>query len=133
MLAHSCIAATQTGLVLGLLHHEYFTRKQRKNTTETHEQRKRKPIEEKERLHYILKSGCKIEEKQVRSYEKLSCLTLLYSVIALLYTLKDMLLDLATLGGRRPAPSDEMPGVSSIWKGLEKFFILLEYKKFICE
>lgn len=338
MLAHSCIAVTQTGLVLGLLHQEYFTRKQRKNTTETYEQRKRKPIEEKEsfkwlstlrkcheripkeiktvticdregdfyelfaeakrqnetilirlfqnraigeekhlfekmksspergalaiqmsrnpkehapariinmkyhyetvklrkpyrrketyleeemeftviyihevkernsigwylitnaeiktnadaeeqiknyiqrwkieRFHYILKSGCKIEEKQVRSYEKLSCLTLLYSVVALqimhitymgklcpnlsaelfleedeikllyfaarktkvlpkkLYTLKDMILDLAALGGRRLAPSDGMPGVSSIWKGLEKFFILLEYKEFISE
>lgn len=36
-----------------------------------------------ERFHYILKSGCKIEEKQVRSYEALKILTLLYSVIAL--------------------------------------------------
>ena len=50
-----------------------------------------------------------------------------------LYTLKDMILDLAALGGRRLAPSDGMPGVSSIWKGLEKFFILLEYKEFISE
>jgi hypothetical protein len=36
-----------------------------------------------ERFHYILKSGCRIEEKQVRSYEKLQLLTLLYSVIAM--------------------------------------------------
>jgi hypothetical protein len=36
-----------------------------------------------ERFHYILKSGCKIEEKQIRSYEKLQILTLLYSVIAM--------------------------------------------------
>ncbi|MEE1276671.1 MAG: IS4 family transposase [Fibrobacteraceae bacterium] len=336
MLAHSCIAVTQKGLVLGLVHQEYITRKQRKNTTETYEQRKRKSIEKKEsfkwistlrkcheiipnkletimicdregdfyelfaeakkqkehilirlfqnraigeekhlfekmkaspvrgnlaiqmsrnakehlpsrivkmeyhyekvkiqkpyrrteayleeeleftviyvheakekngihwylitnveiktevdaeeqiknyiqrwkieRFHYILKSGCKIEEKQVRSYEKLSCLTLLYSVIALQimhmtdlgrlcpelsaelflekeeikllycaarktkilveksYTIKDMILDLAALGGRKLAPSDGMPGVSSIWKGLEKFYILLAYKDFI--
>lgn len=336
MLAHSCIAVTQKGLVLGLLHQEYITRKQRKNTKETYEQRKRKSIEEKEsfkwistlrkchetipnrietiticdregdfyelfaeakkqeeiilirlfqnraigeekhlfeklkespirgklaiqmsrnpkehlptrivemkyhyekvqikkpyrrteihleqeleftviyvhetkeknsihwylitnaeintdadveeqirnyiqrwkieRFHYILKSGCKIEEKQVRSYEKLNCLSLLYSTIALqimhmtylgklcpdlpaelflgkeemkllyfaarktkilpekAYTIKDMILDLAALGGRRLAPSDGMPGVSSVWKGLEKFYILLEYKDFI--
>lgn len=36
-----------------------------------------------ERFHYVLKSGCKIEEKQARSYEKLRMLTVLYSVIAL--------------------------------------------------
>ena len=336
MLAHSCIAVTQKGLVLGLLHQEYRTRKQRKNTTETDEQRKRKSIEEKEsfkwistlrkghetipneietitmcdregdfyelfaeakkqeeivlirlfqnrvigeekrlfekmkespvrgnlaiqmsrnpkehlptrmvkmdyhyekvqikkpyrrteahgekereftviyvhetkekngihwylitnaeintdadreeqirnyiqrwkieRFHYILKNGCKIEEKQVRSDEKLNGLTLLYSVISLpimhmtylgklcpdlpaelflekeeikllyfaarktkilpekAYTIKEMILDLAALGGRRLSPSDGMPGVSSVWKGLEKFYILLEYKDFI--
>ena len=336
MLAHSCIAVTQKGLVLGLVHQESMTRKQRKNTTETYEQRKRKAIEEKEsfkwistlrkcheiipnniktiticdregdfyelfaeakkqeenilirlfqnraigeekhlfeklkaspvrgnlviqmsrnpkehlpmrmvmmeyhyekvqikkpyrrteahlekeleftviyvhetkeknsihwylitnaeintdadaeeqirnyiqrwkieRFHYILKSGCKIEEKQVRSYEKLNVLSLLYSVIALqimhmtylgklcpnlpaelflekeelkllyfaarrtkilsekTYTIKDMILDLAALGGRRLSPSDGMPGVSSVWNGLEKFYILLEYKDFI--
>ena len=336
MLVHSCIAVTQKGLVLGLLHQEYRTRKQRKNTTETYEQRKRKAIEEKEsfkwistlrkcqetlpnniqtiticdregdfyelfaeakkqeeimlirlfqnraigeekhlfeklkespirgnlviqmsrnpkehlpmrmvmmeyhyekvqikkpyrrtevhlekeleftaiyvhetkqkngihwyfmtnaeintdadaeeqirndiqrwkieRFHFVLKSGCKIEEKQVRSYEKRNCLSLFYSVIALqimhmtylgklcpdlpaelflekeeqkllyfaarrtkilsekTYTIKDMILDLAALGGRRLSPSDGMPGVSSIWKGLEKFYILLEYKAFI--
>ena len=47
------------------------------------------------------------------------------------YTIKDMILDIAALGGRRLAPSDGMPGVSSLWKGLEKFYILLEYKDFI--
>lgn len=36
-----------------------------------------------ERFHYVLKSGCAIEEKQARSYEKLKVLTLLYSVIAM--------------------------------------------------
>ena len=336
MLVHSCIAVTQKGLVLGVVHQEYRTRKQRKNTTETYEQRKRKTIEKKEsfkwistlrkcheiipneietiticdregdfyelfaeakkqkeiilirlfqnraigeekhlfekmkespvcgnlviqmsrnpkehlptrmvkmeyhyekvqikkpyrrteahleeeveftviyvhetqkkngihwylitnaeihtdtdveeqirnyiqrwkieRFHSILKSGCKIEEKQVRSYEKLSCLSVLYSVIALqimhmtylgklcpnlpaelfleneeikllyfaarktkivskkVYTIKDMILDLAALGRRRLAPSDGMPGVSSIWKGLEKFYTLLEYRDFL--
>ena len=47
------------------------------------------------------------------------------------YTIKDMILDLAALGGRRLAPSDGMPGVSSIWKGLEKFYTLLEYRDFL--
>jgi len=36
-----------------------------------------------ERFHFILKSGCKIEDKQASSYEKLCTLTLLYSLIAL--------------------------------------------------
>lgn len=36
-----------------------------------------------ERFHYVLKSGCKIEEKQSRSFDGLAVLTLLYSVIAL--------------------------------------------------
>ena len=36
-----------------------------------------------ERFHFVLKSGCKIEEKQSRSYENLKLLTLFYSVIAL--------------------------------------------------
>ena len=35
-------------------------------------------------FHHILKSGCKIEEKQARSYRNLVVLTLLYSVIALI-------------------------------------------------
>lgn len=35
-----------------------------------------------ERFHSVLKSGCKIKEKQARSYETLKKLTLLYSVIA---------------------------------------------------
>ena len=47
------------------------------------------------------------------------------------YTIKDMILDLAALGGRRLAPSDGMPGMSSIWKGLEKFYTLLEYRDFL--
>ena len=37
-----------------------------------------------ERFHYVLKSGCAIEEKQSRAYDKLCLLTLLYSVIAMM-------------------------------------------------
>ena len=36
-----------------------------------------------ERFHYVLKSGCEIEKKQIRSYNRLCLLTMLYSVIAL--------------------------------------------------
>ena len=36
-----------------------------------------------ERFHYVLKSGCKICEKQERSYKKLTEIVLLYSVIAM--------------------------------------------------
>ena len=36
-----------------------------------------------ERLHYILKSGCKIEEKQISTYKKLCLVTLLYSLVAM--------------------------------------------------
>lgn len=104
-----------------------------------------------ERFHYVLKSGCKIEEKQARSYETLKKLTLLYSVIALsilnltymgqlcpelptklfleewewkvlyraarktkdspdgIYTIQDVLYDLAALSGIKGAPSDGIP------------------------
>lgn len=126
-----------------------------------------------ERFHYVLKSGCKIEEKQSRSYEKLKLLTELYSVIALRilnitymgrlckeisgelflekqewkvlycaakktpylpegnYTVYDIVLHLAMLGGRKGAPSDGMPGVQAIWKGLKTLYILLAYQEFL--
>ncbi len=124
-------------------------------------------------FHHVLKSGCKIEEKQTRSYSSLSILTLLYSVIALIilnltymgrvcpnvpasvvftmeechvlyhaanktreeinheYTIKEAIHDLAVLGGRKGAPSDGLTGVNSIWKGLFRLGILLEYASFV--
>jgi len=45
-----------------------------------------------ERFHHVLKSGCAIEQKQSRTYQKLCLLTLLYSVIAV------MILNLTYLG-----------------------------------
>lgn len=126
-----------------------------------------------ERFHFVLKSGCKIEEKQSRSYESLKLLALLYSVIALQilnltylgrlrpdlpaelffedwewkvlycaarktktlpsepYCIKDIIYDLAALGGRKGAPSDGVPGVKSIWEGMMKLYTLLEYREFI--
>ena len=124
-------------------------------------------------FHHVLKRGCKIEEKQARSYNSLSILTLLYSVIALIilnltymgrvcpnvsanvvftmeechvlyhaanktreeinheYTIKEAIHDLAVLGGRKGAPSDGFAGVSSIWKGLSRLGVLLEYSSFV--
>ena len=124
-------------------------------------------------FHHILKSGCKIEEKQARSYSNLAILTLLYSVIALIilcltymgrvypnlpakpvftkeechalyhaanktrselkqnYTICEAVNDLAVSGGRKGAPSDGLIGVNSIWKGLCRLGILLEYASFM--
>lgn len=125
-----------------------------------------------ERFHYVLKSGCNIEKNQAREYEKLSLLTLLYSVIALQilnltylgkecpnlpcevilddeewkvlycsarktrelpveYTIKEAIYDLGILGGMKGAPSDGMPGVRSIWQGLDVLYTLLSYRAFI--
>lgn len=124
-------------------------------------------------FHHVLKSGCKIEEKQARSYSSLTILTLLYSVIALIilcltymgrvypnlsaglvftkeecqvlyhaanktrrelkqnYTISEAINDLAVLGGRKGVPSDGFAGVNSIWKGLYRLGILLEYVSFV--
>lgn len=124
-------------------------------------------------FHHVLKSGCKIEEKQARSYNNLTILTLLYSVIALIvlsltymgrvypnlpaglvftekechilyhaanktreemkheYTISEAVNDLAVLGGRKGVPSDGFAGVNSIWKGLYRLGILLEYASFV--
>ena len=124
-------------------------------------------------FHHVLKSGCKIEEKQARSYKSLTVLTILYSVIALIilsltymgqvcpnlpaeliftkeechvlyhaanktkekikqtYTMSEAVNDLAVLGGRKGAPSDGFAGVNSVWKGLRRLGILLEYASFV--
>lgn len=126
-----------------------------------------------ERFHFVLKNGCKIEEKQSRSYECLKLLTLLYSVIALQilnltylgrlcpdlpaelffedwewkvlycaarktkilpsehYCIQEVIYDLASLGGRKGAPSDGIPGAKSLWEGMLKLYTLLEYREFL--
>ena len=43
----------------------------------------------------------------------------------------DIVLHLAMLGGRKGAPSDGMPGVQAIWKGLKTLYILLAYQEFL--
>ena len=47
------------------------------------------------------------------------------------YTVYDIVLHLAMLGGRKGAPSDGMPGVQAIWKGLKTLYILLAYQGFL--
>lgn len=47
------------------------------------------------------------------------------------YTIKEAIHDLAVLGGRKGAPSDGFAGVSSIWKGLSRLGVLLEYSSFV--
>ena len=125
-----------------------------------------------ERFHFILKSGCKIEKNQARDYGRLSFLTLLYSVIAMQilnltylgkicpeissgivfveeewkvlcccarkskeipesYSLKEAIYDLGVLGGTKGAPSDGMPGVRSIWQGLDVLYSLLAYRNYL--
>ena len=125
-----------------------------------------------ERFHFILKSGCKIEKNQAREYGRLSFLTLLYSVIAMQilnltylgkicpeissgivfveeewkvlcccarkskeipesYSLKEAIYDLGVLGGTKGAPSDGMPGVRSIWQGLDVLYSLLAYRNYL--
>lgn len=47
------------------------------------------------------------------------------------YTLKDIIQDLAALAGRKGAPSDGPPGVKTLWKGLQKLYVLLTYQEFL--
>lgn len=65
-----------------------------------------------ERFHFILKSGCKIEKNQAREYERLSYLTLLYSVIAM------QILNLTYLGKICPEISSEIVFDEEEWKVL---------------
>ncbi len=65
-----------------------------------------------ERFHFILKSGCKIEKNQAREYERLSLLTLLYSVIAM------QILNLTYLGKICPEISSEIVFAEEEWKVL---------------
>lgn len=53
MLVHSCIAVTDQGVPLGLLYQEANTRETRKDDSETKEQKRSKPIEEKESYRWI--------------------------------------------------------------------------------
>ena len=265
MLVHSCIAVTDQGIPLGIIYQETNTREKPKDDSQTKEQKRSRPIEEKEnfrwldsmretllrmpadipiltvcdregdfyeffseaadlkanflirivqnrmvddgkkifhelrsspvagsmvvrmsrnprehiphrwkieRFHFILKSGCKIEKNQAREYGRLSFLTLLYSVIAMqilnltylgkicpeilsgivfveeewkvlcccarkskeipeAYSLKEAIYDLGVLGGTKGAPSDGMPGVRSIWQGLDVLYSLLAYRNYL--
>ena len=119
-----------------------------------------------------VKSEKEIEKNQAREYGRLSFLTLLYSVIAMqilnltylgkicpeissgivfaeeewkvlcccarkskeipeAYSLKEAIYDLGVLGGTKGAPSDGMPGVRSIWQGLDVLYSLLAYRNYL--
>ena len=119
-----------------------------------------------------VKSEKEIEKNQARVYGRLSFLTLLYSVIAMQilnltylgkicpeissgivfveeewkvlcccarkskeipesYSLKEAIYDLGVLGGTKGAPSDGMPGVRSIWQGLDVLYSLLAYRNYL--
>lgn len=119
-----------------------------------------------------VKSEKEIEKNQAREYGRLSFLTLLYSVIAMQilnltylgkicpeissgivfveeewkvlcccarkskeipesYSLKEAIYDLGVLGGTKGAPSDGMPGVRSIWQGLDVLYSLLAYRNYL--
>ncbi len=119
-----------------------------------------------ERYHYILKSGCRIEERQLGTAERLDCCLALYSVIAsrllmLTYlartapnepgasllnpdewrvlwakqhrgkpaprhpTLRQVVREIACLGGFLGRRGDGEPGAKSLWRGLQRLNDLL--------
>ena len=124
-------------------------------------------------FHRTLKSGCKIEELQSKSVEKLMKLIAIYSIIALhimflgymartnpddsceicfseeewmiLYhvanktkalpdkppTVLEAVVMIAKLGGFLARKSDGYPGVTVIWRGLTKFYTILEASEFL--
>lgn len=47
------------------------------------------------------------------------------------YLLKDMLIDLAKLGGYKGKADVNKIGVQSIWKGMERFFMILDYRAYL--
>ena len=53
MMVHSCIAVTENGLPIGMVHQEALTREKRKDSTKTREEKKVRPIEEKEGFRWM--------------------------------------------------------------------------------
>lgn len=47
------------------------------------------------------------------------------------YTLKDVVQGLAALAARKSAPSDGLPGVKTLRKGLQELYVLLTYQEFL--
>ena len=126
-----------------------------------------------ETFHRTLKSGCKVEELQSESADKLMKLIAIYSIVALqimeltylgrahpdeaceisftdnewklLYrvsnktkivpnkppTIYEAMVMIAKLGGFPGRKSDGYPGVTVIWRGLTKFYTILEAAEFM--
>jgi hypothetical protein len=45
------------------------------------------------------------------------------------YTIKEAVEHIGNLGGPRRAPSDGPPGVKTVWRGLQKFYTLYDYRE----
>ena len=71
MLVHSCIAVTDQGIPLGVIYQETNTREKRKDDSGTKEQKRSKPIEEKENFRWLNS----MNETQQRGPEDLPILT----------------------------------------------------------
>jgi hypothetical protein len=50
---HSCLAVTSDGLVLGVLGQSSYNRSEPKDESESHESKKKRPIEEKESFRWL--------------------------------------------------------------------------------
>ncbi len=147
MLVHSCIAVTAQGIPLGLLYQEIHTRDVRRDDSATKDEKRSRPIEEKESCRWIHT----MNETHQRVPKDIPVLTVcdregdfyeLFSEAADLgenfliripetYTLKEAIYDLGILGGMKGAPSDGMPGARSIWQGLEVLCSLLTYRNYM--
>lgn len=53
MLVHSCIAVTDQGIPLGIIYQETNTREKPKDDSQTKEQKRSRPIEEKENFRWL--------------------------------------------------------------------------------
>ena len=70
------------------------------------------------------KNGNVSQERQ-RQAKVLCCCARKSKEIPESYSLKEAIYDLGVLGGTKGAPSDGMPGVRSIWQGLDVLYLSL--------
>jgi hypothetical protein len=45
------------------------------------------------------------------------------------YTIAEAVEHIGNLGGPRRSPSDGSPGVKTVWRGLQKFYTLFDYRE----
>ena len=193
MLVHSCIAVTDQGIPLGIIYQETNTREKPRDDSQTKEQKRSRPIEEKENFRWLdsmretllrmpadipiltvcdregdfyeffseaadLKANFLIRIVQNRMvddgkkiFHELRSSPVAGSMVVRMsrnpkehipsrnikkeipesYSLKEAIYDLGVLGGTKGAPSDGMPGVRSIWQGLDVLYSLLAYRNYL--